>query len=1253
MTDIKEQIKAKATIVEVVSEFVALRKAGTNYLGLCPFHNEKTPSFTVSPAKGLYKCFGCGQSGDLFSFVMEIEKLEFKDALKWLALKYKIDVPADDKSYYEHKKDNEREPYRIVTRWAINYFKGLLTGEGQKGRDYLQTRGFTGIDIKNWNIGYTGTSFTDIIDSANKAGISLKLLAECGLVGEKEGKYYNRLIDRVVFPYTDNTGNFTGYTARVIESDSKFAKYINSSTNPLFDKGQTLFGIDKARKAIINQRECILCEGPTDVISMHKAGINNCVCVSGTAIEASHLQIIRRMADTLVIMLDGDKAGQAATLKSIDNAINEGFTVYITELPDKHDPDSFIRAKGAEEAVSYINKNRIDFLEYKAIKLIEPVKNNPAELTEAIKKVAATVGLIADPLKRNVYIKRIANKTDISSKDIERLLIDNNTDTEEKGLYLFNEAKEAIENRKVASVYNTKTKALEHILRGHENTIAITKPLNNDELTQLKALTPNLYWEDAVPDIYDSKNQETQFTKFLKKLIALGFNISIDKPGDPDIETGEIVTERTDFVDYYIEALMDNLRPKKYDSKYIQKTVEKMAELVSYLGEAVQTIKINYIKSLFKGQSVTFSIADFKRVMKPYLRTQKETRKNEVTIEVNNPHGLNENQLKTQNDYGLFYKNNCIWFDSTDGGVKSKSNFIIQPIIHTIGINSRKLFKLVNVFGIEAVINVSTQEMNNLTKFLCAIEEKGNYRFDGEPQDLRKLKKYLYDRTIYSAEIENLGWQPENFWAWADGITMPDKTFQPITDYGLVKVPKNGNDIWYYIKPFSKLYVDDKNVFVQERKFRHTTSDIKLKDWCHNFVEVYGEKSLLSLAAMLTTCFGDFIFARLGALPLINIFGPKGTGKTEQAKSILSCFGEKQNEVNMTKVTPYAAAHNLKMFINAFVLFDEYKNSLTTEWIELMKSIYNRQPRIRGTIKEGQDTIAIPVNSMIFMCGQEMPTADPALLSRCVFISQYNPEHTHEEKKKYNEFKEIDNAGKSHFIDEIISNRGLIERNYMDVFYELEKKMGEMVRSNTEDRVIKNYAALLTTYKILHKELGLEWDMDKLIELSLMCMEEQMSILSTSNEIGTFWSIFQSLIDRQIISFYTNYKVEIGVAVEMDVIVEGKRKRTIKEFDKDGTELLYLRWAGLYQLIAEAAKRSGSDVLPEKSLLYYMTHHSSFVGYRESQRFGANTNQAMVFNYKQLCEWTGIDITKVPLPKAERKEEKAAAPTTPKDELPF
>jgi len=493
-----------------------------------------------------------------------------------------------------------------------------------------------------------------------------------------------------------------------------------------------------------------------------------------------------------------------------------------------------------------------------------------------------------------------------------------------------------------------------------------------------------------------------------------------------------------------------------------------------------------------------------------------------------------------------------------------------------------------------------------------------------------------------------LGWQQQGFWAWADGVSTVDNNFIPINEYGLVQIEKGEKEkTCYYLKPFSKLYSDDKNVFINERKFRHTTSNLKFTDWIGKFTAVYGEKSYLSIAAFLTTLFSDFIFARLGNLPLINLFGPKGTGKTEQAKSILSIFGEKQNEINMRKVTPYAASHSLKMFINAFVLFDEYKNNLTHEWIEFMKSIYNRQPRVRGTIQEGVDVIAIPVNSMVFMCGQEMPTADPALLSRCLFLTYYNPQHTEEEKKKYNELKELDDIGKAHFVDNIISYRELIEKNYMTEFYIVEKEVSDLCEKNTDDRIIRNYATVLTTYKLIAQLIGITFSYTEMLRISVDCIREQMSVISSTNELGLFWGIFQNLIDRGLLLYKQNFDKRDVVFEELITIKNGIKREEVIDFGKGtagkGKNLLYIRWVGLYQVIAEAAKRSGQELLPENSLKFYLTHDNSFEGFKKAHRFGQNTNQALVFDFDRLSEMLGYNLSLAALDRVREKAEKEEA----------
>jgi DNA primase len=1285
MNEIKTAILEKVNITDVIGEYVTLKKRGRTWLGLCPFHTEKTESFTVWPdngkSKGSYKCFGCGKSGDLFSFIQEHEGLSFWETLVMLANKHHIPIPQKETDEQREKR-TEKEALRIATRWALDYLNSNLTNKQGDGYKYLKQRGYTDATIKEWNIGYSINSWTDICEAAKKAQISIELLEKCGFVKKKEdGQYIDRLIDRVFFGITDMSGNPTGFTARITKPDpeKKWAKYINSENNGIFNKSLSVFGIAHARKGIQETGECIITEGTTDVISLWQAGVRNVVALLGTSHTGDQFKVIGKLTRNVMFLLDGDKAGIKAADKDITTAMANGFNVRITILPDGHDPDSFIRTfaaehkeKAAEKFTEYTDKFSKSIIDFKAELLLpDGDKQNLDKTSDAIKEIVKLLANIESNTKRELYIKNFAAKTGLGEREIKKEIASLKitfADEHKPGIYLLKEATEFIKESRQAIFYTDFTRGLrEHLNTDKPNIIVIKGQPSTEKIQELRLVCEDLHLADGKIEIYDAQKRETETIILLKTLTAHMFNITLkEETDDVDVETGEVTENIYNFTDYYCLNLIKNL--KKHDSKGIQKAIEKMAELVSYHGDAEQSIKINYIKGWFKDYDITFNVSDIRKVMQPYLKTQKEHRKQEVTIEINNPHNLNHEQLQDLNHYGLFYKDNEIWYSSNTGGVKSKSNFVIYPIIHTESSNSneaRKIFKLIDTFGHEKVIDITANELNVLVKFMVAIESKGNYKFEGDLNNLKKLKSYLYDRTVYSYIIKDLGWQTEGFWAWADGVQTIDKQFFPINEYGIVKLPIKDKEKSFYIKPFSKLYSDDKNVFINERKFRHMTSDIKFKDWLNQFIKVYGDKAHISIAGFLTALFSDYIFARLGNLPLINLFGPKGTGKTEQAKSILSLFGEKQNEINMRKVTPYAAAHSLRMFINAFVLFDEYKNNISFEWIEFMKAIFNRQPRLRGTIQEGVDVMAIPVHSMVFMCGQEMPTADVALLSRCVFLSYHNPQHTEQEKNDYNKLKELDNIGKTHFVDDIICYRQIIETGYMDEFYKIEKEISNECEKNTDDRVIRNYATLITTYKLLQDVLGIEVKYEKLKEISVQCIKEQMSVMSSTNELGLFWSIFQNLIDRGILIRDANFKKKEEATETLEFVVNGKRVEETREMKNEegrtGIPLLYIRWIGLYQLIAEAAKRSGQDILPENTLRFYLQNDKSFIGYKPTFTFGKNKNQALVFDYNKLCKAIGFEISTEPLHKEYRdmtktdSTESTEALTVPVNEggLPF
>lgn len=1252
MQNITDQIKDASNIVEVISDFVTLSKRGTNYIGCCPFHNEKTPSFTVSPSKRSFKCFGCGVGGDVFEFIQKHEAYTFPEAMKYLGKKYNIAVDFKETDESRQQK-SEAQSLRIAAESITKYLVKCLD---EKARNYLiNDRGFNTETIAKWEIGYSPNEWQAITNHATKEGINTGLLLQMGYIGKSttNERLYDRLKDRIIFPIHDIAGNIIGFNARVLgKADEKTAKYINSNNNPLFDKSRALFGIFHAKKAIQQADRCILVEGPTDVISLHQAGIKNVVGSNGTALTIEQLKLIQRFSSHLTIMTDGDAAGKKATAKDIGLALSLGFRVDIVPMENGTDPDSLTRQKNTEQLSKIINK-AVDFIEWKASELKHNELEGTIERTQAIKELVAYLAQVPDTIMRNLYIQKIASRLQIEetlldpeiNKLREKLKQQTESSSYKYAYWPWYESMEAIQETATSVIFTDKQQTVDAILNGRENSLYLLRLPSENEIEKLHKICKKVFFRGDVLHKYPNM-QYNETVETLKLMFAKGIDIVIESDPTLNLETGDYEHKSESFYEYYITALIASI--DRSDMKQLDTAIEKAASITAHLSENLRAVKIEWIKDQFKINLHKLNLASFKKRVNEYLKTTEKKNGQKFSIGTENHFGLTEAQTEDLQNYKLYFKDNRMFFD-THYGVQQYSNFIIIPVLHTISTNdSKKVFKLINIEGNEALITLGTEEMNNLNKFMVAIEKLGNFFFDGENKQLKALKRYLYDRTTYSYEIETFGWQRDGFWAWSNGIDKIEGTQLMADEYGIITTEnRDGKEKTYYFKPASKQFSDDYKVFVQEKKFRIKESELSFDVWATQLIKVYGKKAILPICGLFTTVYSDYIFSQLGNLPLINLFGPKGTGKTELGKSILSVFGERQEEINVTKVTPYAASHSLSMFSNAFILFDEYKNNIGSMWIEFFKSIFNRQGRVKGSFKEGQDTITVPVNSMVFLCGQEMPTADIALLSRCVFYSIYSVSHDYEATEAFNKLKEMDDMGKTHFIRHWLQFRPNIEEDYNKYFYNIQKELKQQVKVEADDRVIRNYATLLATMAVLENKISIPFTMADAKEQSIKAIAEQMDIMNSSSEVGQFWNLLIYLLEVGQIKNPANYNIKN----ELEIIIT-RRKEGVNVNEKisfhstKGKELLYLRWDGLYQKIAIAGNQAKIEVMPEKSLLHYLEHSSAFIG-KKRWRFGEFVNQALVFDYSELR----VNLKRDPLEKTD-DETSNSIDETDSDELP-
>ncbi len=407
-----EEIKSTARVEEVVGEFVNLKRRGANMIGLCPFHNEKTPSFTVSPSKGFYKCFGCGASGDSARFLMEHEKYSYPEALRYLASKYNIHIDETEQTEEEKKEEKERETLYAVNSFAATHFAERLwnTDEGKSiGLSYFRNRGFTDAVIEKFQLGYSPEKWDDLTAAALNQGYKLEYLKRAGLTISKSNRDFDRFRNRVMFPIHNLSGRVIGFGGRILVSDKKKPKYVNSPETEIYNKSKILYGIHFARTPIAKEDVCFLTEGYTDVISLHQSGIENVVASSGTSLTKEQISLVKRYTENITILFDGDEAGLKASFRGIDMILEQGMNVKVVLFPEGEDPDSYAREHRSEETLNFIRENARDFITFKTSVLLDEVKGDPVKRAGLIKGIVETISKIPDQIKRTVYISECSS----------------------------------------------------------------------------------------------------------------------------------------------------------------------------------------------------------------------------------------------------------------------------------------------------------------------------------------------------------------------------------------------------------------------------------------------------------------------------------------------------------------------------------------------------------------------------------------------------------------------------------------------------------------------------------------------------------------------------------------------------------------------------------------------------------------------------------------------------------------------------
>lgn len=566
-----DRIMDAANIVDVVSEFVSLRKSGTSYKGLCPFHDDRTPSFSVSPARGVYKCFSCGKAGNAVRFIMDHEQMSYVDALKWLARKYNIEVKERELTSEEREQENERESIFIVNEWAAEYFHDILLNhiDGKAiGLAYFRSRGIRDDIIQKFRLGFSLSQRDAMANEALKKGYKAEFLVKGGLCGQREnGSLYDRFAGRVLFPWMSVSGKVVGFGGRVLDSRTKGVnqKYVNTPDTPVYHKDHELYGLFQAKKAIAKEDCVYMVEGYTDVLSMHQCGIENVVANSGTALNLHQIRLLHRFTQNVVLLYDGDEAGIHAAMRGTDMFLAEGMNIKVLLLPDNDDPDSFARKHTATEFREYITTHQTDFMEFKTRVLLND-NSDPIKRAEAISSIVKSISVIPDQIKRAEYIKQCS--TNIGTP--ERTLINEmnkfiRREREEKYKEAEREAARQPQNKTIERpttnklVEDVERMLTQEVVRHGEEVIFRDVQLNEGEKSADITAAEYVYYDLSADQL---RFQNPIYNRILEEAVAHihddGFKADEYFRSHPDQQVNQVATELS--TETYILARSNQMR---------------------------------------------------------------------------------------------------------------------------------------------------------------------------------------------------------------------------------------------------------------------------------------------------------------------------------------------------------------------------------------------------------------------------------------------------------------------------------------------------------------------------------------------------------------------------------------------------------------------------------------------------------------------------------------------------------------------
>lgn len=1221
-TDINKILDA-ANIVEVIGESVNLRKSGSNYFGCCPFHDEKTASMCVSPAKRIFKCFGCGEHGNVIWFVHKNEGISYPEAAMMLAKKYKVDIKVEEKTPEEQAREHEREEVLIVLEAAQKWMQEHIGTEADK---YIASRGMNDWARREFRVGASG-SYRQMLDDMSKL-YKPEIMRKAGLVYLRDnGEQMDYFRHRVTFPFLNRYGRVIGFTARDLTGSAK-AKYLNSPDSIVFKKGAEFFGLYQARSEIAKYNKVFLVEGQFDVISMAQNGIRNVICKSGSALDGVQVKRLRLLCENVTLVYDDDKAGIHAAVTQIPVLLDAGMNVRCVMLPEGQDPDDFARANTGQVREK-LKPIEMGFVAYLYEKLYRQAADEPGR-EAGLKTILEAVAHVREATIRNDYMKTLARLVESSADKLMpklRQAMSGVKQHEEpsSGFAGICEAKEIYDKEHDKIRLTSSWREFEEGV-GELPVVYFRGCPQDSQVQELRQLDNSVVI--CSPDEDFDYKQECDEMQMLKALFRAGFNIDV-------VTEAETIS----FIQWYVNIYGLKIHNETPTTTVMDIYLDRIAEMIA---ETTEVTRTRSMKAWAQILSMPSEKA-LKDIVKPYI-TRKRS-KNKVEAERENlddvadvdgntlPDYVEENDeykrmLSRYGFYPLLSKSKnepvCYMFKNESGGYGRVCDFFMTPLLHVYDKDPELNKRIVKITSMAPEIRKAkyvewkSSVFANMATFRAALVNEGAYNFEnGNIKHYDKIWTWMSHQFKTCFQLRTFGQQKEDFFAWSNAIfhrnEKGDFEIKKVDNLGLVE---HGGDL-FYSPAYSEIYAydrSDSDIFEQDRHLRYIdvpeSRRITFAQWADLMNRVYRieDNGKWAIIYSILCGFRSDLYPVIGNFTAIFFIGQTSSGKSQIAQSIRALYEvPSAPSSNLNQISDAAFFSILERFRDVPCIFEEYNDEeISDQKFQGLKAVtYDGDGKQKRRSATGNDIETSKVNASIILLGQEAPQRDDNALSNRVVLCEvpaHNFSGDQEAQRIFKELKGYEKEGLSYLLVEVQKLRPLFRTHFVPYMEQARKELQDALagmsgRSGDQSRIIGTVSMFLATCRLLINDapwLQLPFGYEDFFELAVKKVRHQCEMLAKSDKLATFFNTLDFLIDKGTLKIGRDFTVD-----EPDkVTLKGGIVKPIAE----GQKVMYMNLSNVHKHYL-AAMQGGERPLTLTTLVVNLKSHPAYIGDVSNKKF--------------------------------------------------